>query len=149
MLCVTTLYEIVPVGQESADGVEPLRYHEGRQPSLNVAVAGGELLHVRLRYKKPGQDTSQLAAFPLLDHGTSFERASTSFPFASAVAPFGMVLRASEFRVHATFDLVRQVASTAMGNDPGGQRREFLELVDLAATHSRDLGSTGNPHTKP
>ena len=140
---VTALYEIVPAGQEPGDDVEPLRYQDGRRPSTNLAVARGELLHIRLRYKEPGQETSRLVAIPLLDHGTTFEKASPSFRFASAVTAFGMILRNSELRGNATLALVREVASGALGDDPGGYRHEFLHLVDLAATHSQELGKTG------
>ncbi|HEY0504344.1 MAG TPA: VWA domain-containing protein, partial [Lysobacter sp.] len=58
---VTALYEITPVGS-SAQRVAPLRYGTAAAP----ATASGEIAHLRLRYKQPGQDTSRLIETPIL-----------------------------------------------------------------------------------
>ena len=56
---VTALYEVVPVGAKGR--VDPLRYG-----AISATAAGkGELANVRLRYKKPDADTSQLLEYPI------------------------------------------------------------------------------------
>jgi secreted protein with Ig-like and vWFA domain len=55
--------------------------------------------------------------------------ASRDFNWAAAVAAFGMLLRDSQFRGQASFDLVLELAQAAKGEDPTGRRQEFIELV--------------------
>ena len=50
----------------------------------------------------------------------------------ASVAGFGMVLRDSPHRGDATLDSMGALARGALGADPRGYRREFLELVDAA-----------------
>ena len=57
---VTALYEIVPVGAKGR--VDPLRY--GAEARERCA-GNGELANVRLRYKQPDADTSQLLEYPI------------------------------------------------------------------------------------
>jgi Ca-activated chloride channel family protein len=58
---------------------------------------------------------------------------SDAFRFAAAVASFGMLLRNSEYRGRSSFELVRHLASSALGEDPRGYKRGFLQLVSQAA----------------
>jgi Ca-activated chloride channel family protein len=51
---------------------------------------------------------------------------------APAVAEFGLLLRASEFKGSASYDAVIERAGGARGYDPGGHRREFVELAKKA-----------------
>ena len=55
--------------------------------------------------------------------------------FAAAVAGFGMVLRNSPYRGGTTLSDVLAWGGAALGDDPGGARAEFLDLVHRA----RDL----------
>ena len=56
---VTALYEIVPVGVKvDAADVDPLKYQ--REARDTRAAASGEMLTVKVRYKAPDGDTSQL-----------------------------------------------------------------------------------------
>ena len=43
-----------------------------------------------------------------------------------------MVLRDSQFRGQASFDLVLELAQAAKAEDPGGHRQEFIHLVEVA-----------------
>jgi len=56
---VTALYEVVPAGAKGR--VDPLRYG----PPARKAASNGELAHVRLRYKMPNAETSQLLEYPI------------------------------------------------------------------------------------
>jgi Ca-activated chloride channel family protein len=131
---VTALYEVVPVGVEMPvqPGVDPLKY----QP-VAARTAGpdnGELLTLKIRYKEPQADTSQLLAFPLRDGGAQFANASQDFKFAAAVASFGMILRESPHKGAATLGDVLAWAQAGTGSDEGGHRAEFLTLVRQAQT---------------
>ena len=139
--CVTALYELLPAAA-AADAIqpEPLKYQAqiSEAPATQrpipqpVAAASGELLTLKLRFKRPDGNTSQLEEFPLAKRGGTFENASTDLRFASAVAAFGMLLRQSNHSGTATFAEVAKVASHALGPDVGGYRAEFLDLVRKA-----------------
>ena len=138
---VTALYEIELVGDgsEGSAGAEPLKYQATQpKPALEAALVDGEtsreLLTVKLRWKKPEGDASTLDEVPLVDRGGAFEQASADLRFAGAVAAFGMVLRNSEYKGEATLPLVAKIAAGALGQDRGGYRAEFLDLVRKAET---------------
>jgi Ca-activated chloride channel family protein len=128
---VTALYEVVPPGVAvSIPGVDPLKYQEASRP-----IAGsdtGEILTLKLRYKEPAGQRSSLIEVPLTDSGHAFEAASPELRFAAAVAAFGMILRDSPHKGDADFGKVREWAAGALGQDRGGLRAEFLQMVDQA-----------------
>jgi len=127
---VTALYEVVPPGAHTpVAGVDPLKYQQAPRAS---GPDGGELLTVKLRYKEPDGQQSALIEVPLTDGGGSFQAASPDLRFAAAVAAFGMVLRESPHKGAADLAKVRDWASQSVGEDPGGLRAEFLQLVDRA-----------------
>jgi Ca-activated chloride channel family protein len=146
---VTALYEIVPPGvsvpdageagaSESAEpssetvvgSVDPLKYQAA--PELTDAASSGEVLTLKLRYKKPDGDTSRLLEFPVRDAGLSLDDATEDFKFAAAVAEFGLLLRDSAYKGKATFEDAVALGSLGLGRDPFGHRAEFLDLVELA-----------------
>lgn len=125
---VTALYEIIPTGVESdvkLPAIDPLKY---QQQNTASASNGNELMQVKLRYKPPQADTSQLISQPILDQNA--ETMSDNLRFASAVAMFGMLLRDSELKGQSTFETVLQLARTAKGRNFDGYRAEFLQLVE-------------------
>lgn len=123
---VTALYEITPVNS-GADRLPPLRYGDGKG-----AAGGGnsdELAHLRLRYKLPGQGSSQLIETPILS--SSLTRApGDSFRFASAVAAYADLLRGGSHIDQWSWNEVIDTARRAQGADRFGLRREFIELVE-------------------
>jgi Ca-activated chloride channel family protein len=134
---VTALYEIVPVGVESdltTAGVDPLRYQrpeaagQGRERRRDRAgQATDELAFVKVRYKNPGEDESRLLTHPVRDTGS--DALSTDLRFASAVAGFGMLLRESEYVNDFTSEDALRLAISGMGDDPGGYRHAFLQMI--------------------
>jgi Ca-activated chloride channel family protein len=129
---VTALYEVVPVGVEvNIPTVDPLKYQSDAQQEVAVE-ASDELMTLKIRYKAPDGDTSQLLEFPFVDSGTGFGQASGDFQFASAVAAFGMLLRGSEHKGSATYDAALEIATAARGPDVHGYRAELLEMVRRA-----------------
>ncbi len=126
---VTALYEIIPVGAESDTDVRSqgdLKYQD--HTTNATARASGELLTVKLRYKQPDGDTSQLIERPVL--ASAAWEPTDDFYFSAAVAAFGMILRDSEHRGEATVDQVLALAKDALGDDPGGYRASFVDLVE-------------------
>ena len=107
-------------------GVEPLRYQ-------SAVPAGGEsynneLMAVKLRYKEPDADVSQLKTFTV----RARRDMAPELGFAAAVAEFGMLLRESEFKGAASFAQARSLATRFRGSDPHGHRAEFIRLIGLA-----------------
>ena len=126
---VTALYEVVPVGVALETGnVDPLRYQQVRLPG--PAAQSNELLTVKLRYKKPDAWVSTCLERQLYDNPHQLE--SESVKFSATVAAFGMLLRDSEFKGDASFDMVLELARESRGDDPYGDRAEFLKLVGTA-----------------
>jgi Ca-activated chloride channel family protein len=129
---VTALYEIIPTGVETEllGNVDPLRYSKKEK---NKMQHGDELLLVKLRYKKPNENTSKLMEVPVSASSIAYKQASGQFRLAAAVATFGMILSDSKFKGESDFTLVRSLANSAVGEDPGGYRKEFVELCEKAS----------------
>ena len=98
-------------------------------PSYTPATTSPELMTVKLRWKAPEGDVSTKKEFPLTDGGATFDKASTDFQFASAVAQFALLLKQSPYRGASNLDAVLEIAGSALGADVGGWRAEFTDLV--------------------
>ncbi len=133
---VTALYEVVPVGVQAPTGtVDDLRYQTPRRTA--ITGHGDELLTVKLRYKEPNGRRSRLLTYAVPAELTAFELASDDVRFAASVAAFGMLLRNSEYAGAASWEQVDSIARSALAQDPGGHRADFVRLVDTA----RELAS--------
>ncbi|MEM1300389.1 MAG: VWA domain-containing protein [Pseudomonadota bacterium] len=123
---VTALYEITRVG--GATAVDPLRY--GTEQTAPAKT--DELAFLKIRYKQPDEDTSQLITRPV----TPADRTEpdTEARFAAAVAAFGQILRGGRNTGGFTYEDVIALANGAKGDDPFGYRAEFVNLVRLAET---------------
>ncbi|HUE73323.1 MAG TPA: von Willebrand factor type A domain-containing protein [Pirellulaceae bacterium] len=142
---VTALYELAPAGAQPA-GSQPeeatLRYQAGvrgqesgvrsQESRLTDAATSGEILTLKLRYKEPEGMASKLSEYPLKNRGGKFNAASKDFQFAAAVASFGMQLRNSQFRGEGNLAAVAEIAAASIGEDKGGYRAEFVDLVRKA-----------------
>jgi len=135
---VTAFYELEPASDEpSATG-------ETRYTKTTVKAGDAtakELMLVKLRWKAPDGDVSTKIEQPVLDEGVKFAKTGRDLQFAAAVAAFGMVLKGSEHKGDATYELVKELAEPAVGEDPEGLRKEFLELV------TRAQSGVGRPRT--
>ncbi|MFW5815591.1 MAG: vWA domain-containing protein [Wenzhouxiangella sp.] len=129
---VTALYEVALVGS-GGERIDPLRY--GGSGWADSTVRDDELAFVRLRYKAPGEATSQLleTPVPLSDPAAA---PSTNLGFAAAVAAFGQHLRGSAYLEQFTLSDIHALASQARGDDMDGYRGEFLQLIRLAESLS-------------
>ena len=123
---------VIPRGVESKVNVPTvggLKYEETR-PS-DAAEASDELLTLKLRYKEPDGDESQLIERLLIRKAVGQE-VSPDFSFAAAVAGYGMLLHDSEYEGSLTLDAVRRLAKRGRGGDPDGTRAGFISLVEAA-----------------
>ena len=111
---VTALYEFRPVRGIRA----------GRADSVGT---------LRLRYKNPGEEVSNLISSKITDSQKSWYQASDDFRFASAVAQFGMLLRESENRGTAGWTTALDMAKSSRGADLEGYRGELITMVEAAA----------------
>lgn len=129
---VTALFELVPPGVAmKLPQVDALKYQTVAKPDR---APSAELLTVKLRYKAPDSATSKLQTCPVPDRTLDLAQASPDARFATAVAAYGLLLRTSPHRGSATFDQAFTLAKEALGNDPRGERSEFLALVRKAGT---------------
>lgn len=130
---VTALYEVIPVGVKSSflEKVDKLRYQKDKS-SVTVTAKNGEIVNIKLRYKKPDGEVSSLIEHPVMDDDTKLENTSDNFRFAAAVAEFGLLLRNSSFKSDASFTQVIGLAKKAKGEDKEGYRKEFIKLVSSA-----------------
>jgi Ca-activated chloride channel family protein len=126
---VTALYEIVPAG--AAGRIDPLRY--GAASGGGSGARASELAHLRLRFKRPDGDKSELLEYPIAkDAVAAPAKLSADFRFAASVAAFGQLLRGGKYMGEYGYDDVRALAQSALAQDQEGYRREFVSLVQLA-----------------
>jgi Ca-activated chloride channel family protein len=124
---VTALYEITPVGS-AAISVDPLRYGD----AAALPEGNGELAFLKLRYKLPGQATSNLITTPVLN--APMDQVTQDVIFSTAVASFGQLLRGDTRMGGWSYDDVLRLAQQGRGEDMFGYRSEFIRLVRLAET---------------
>ncbi|MBL0314184.1 MAG: VWA domain-containing protein [Holophagaceae bacterium] len=131
---VTALYELVPPG-ERVSGVDALKYQTPTAPSSQAH--NGELLTVKVRYKTPQGETSQLLSHTVADMAVVPPKGD--FSFAAGLAAFGMMLRESPYKGKTDWSLAAQLVQSGLGSDPSGQRHEALELISQAqrVAHSK------------
>lgn len=125
---VTALYEIVP-GDARAQAT-PLKYQSSQ--TRPQSTDSDELLTVKLRYKAPREDKSQLISRSVPDKAQAWENVSQDFRFAAAVANFGMQLRDSEHKGQWQMEDVITQARSAQGKDQESYRRNFVEMARKA-----------------
>jgi Ca-activated chloride channel family protein len=130
---VTAFYEIIPVGvkDDFSGSVDPLKYQKPKAPAPLMATSN-EMLTIKFRYKEPASNKSKLSQATVKDAPIDFEKASSDFRFAAAVAETGMVLRDSHFKQGSTFAQAISIAKAARGEDAEGYRAEFIRLAESA-----------------
>ncbi len=126
---VTALYEIIPVGVESAfvKDIDPLKYQSNDQKTTSST---DELLTVKFRYKEPDGSKSKLITQVVENE---IRKSSNNLDWSMAVAGFGMLLRDSEYKGKLAYEDILSLARSAKGKDDFGYRAEFIELVDLTS----------------
>ena len=137
---VTAIYEITPVGAEKKS-VDDLRYAQPAKPAAPViaASAATELGFLKIRAKLPNAETSTPLSLAITDAlaKPSLAESPADVRFSTAVAGFAELLRGSHHLSGFTYDDVLALAGPARGDDPFGERSEFLNLVRLAKSAPR------------
>jgi Ca-activated chloride channel homolog len=135
---VTALYEVIPTG--AAGRVDASRY---TTPATTQAKAD-ELAYVRLRYKRPDNEHSELLNYPI--HKNSIARElSPDLSFAASVAAFGQQLRGGKYLNDFSYADIVKLAQQGTGADPDGYRHEFVSLVKLAQSLDNRAAATVQP----
>ena len=133
---VTAIYELSMVGSSNT-AVDPLRYQQVSNKKKAVeksVVSQGELAFLRLRYKAPSGDKSQLIETPIkvTDIQDNMRATTDTYRFSAAVAGFGQLLRGTAYSSTLGYDDVISLAQQAKGQDTNGYRQEFIQLAKLA-----------------
>ena len=124
---MTAFYEIIPAGTgEMGAGTDPLKYQKSE------TAKSGELMTVKMRYKKPDGDRSILIEKAHTAAEMTRKEPSVDFRFASAVAEFALLLMDSKFKGSASYTNLIERARSAKGADREGYRAEFIRLAETA-----------------
>jgi len=124
---VTAIYEIILQGKKG--WLSESRY----QKTTNTENIKDELAFLKIRYKLPNADTSQLLQWPIKKQQIkSLDAVSNEFKFAASVAAFGQILRDGTYLKSFGYEDVLSLARKSKGADQFGYRGEFLQLVSLA-----------------
>lgn len=142
---VTALYEIVPPGVAIEGDIDNLKY---QQPAADEAVAeaievveSDELFTLKIRYKQPEAAESTKFEIPVIDEGGTLAEASDDFRFASAVAAYGMILRNSEYRGSADYEMVCELAGATPDGRIRGTAQFLADFVHYALTANIELAA--------
>ncbi|MGF6156434.1 Ca-activated chloride channel family protein [Ensifer sp. KUDG1] len=130
---VTAIYEVTPKGSPAVLN-DDLRYATAEKPAAEATGNSGELAFLKIRYKKPDGDASELITTPVTETNAvpSLAEASNDVRFSVAVAAFGQKLAGVTALADYSYDSVIDLAVAAKGTDPFGYRGEFVNLVRLA-----------------
>jgi Ca-activated chloride channel homolog len=129
---VTALYELIP--PSAISGPPPVDASRYQSATRVVPGHGGELCTIKVRYKQPGASSSERLEHVVRDEHVALAATSPAFRFSAAVATFGMTLRGSPERGTSSHALARELARGAIGQDLDGYQREFVSLVETAAS---------------
>ena len=125
---VTAIYEVTLVDSEGRL-TDPLRYG-----AVETQSTSEELGYLKLRYKAPGEETSQLIETPIVAGGET----SDDMRFAAAIAGFGQILQDSPYLNGWSYDDAIALANSAKGEDAYGYRAEAVRLMRLAQSLDRN-----------
>jgi len=135
---VTALYEVALAG-EGGERNEPLRY--SAEPK--AAAKSSEMAFVRLRYKRPEQDTSRLIEQPVrAASAVPFAEASDALRLTAAVAAFGQKLKGGTYTGDFGYEQIAALARSARAADDSESVGEFVKLVGLAQGLSASTPTT-------
>lgn len=133
---VTALYEVSFVGAQNKS-FDELRYQSSKQSQKKRQFENDknqELAFLRLRYKLPKEDESQLIESPIMQNAikASLSTSSNNFRFSAAVAGFGQLLRGGKNLTTLSIEQIITLAQNAKGADKYGYKAEFINMVKLS-----------------
>lgn len=126
---VTALYELTLA--ENTGQVDNLKY---QQNAVLTHSYPEELAEIKVRYKLPGEKSSQRTAVTVKREQlkSDFSNTSSDFQFASAVAAFAQKLKDNKHLDGLSYRQIADIARSNRGNDPYNYRGEFITLVEIA-----------------
>ncbi|MGL4667762.1 MAG: vWA domain-containing protein, partial [Saezia sp.] len=135
---VTVLYELTLAGGKPS--VDALRYQGEKPVETSFNQHSQEIAFLKLRWKEPGEQESQLVSLPLERSHLrgSFNQASVETRFLAAVAAYGQKLRNNPQLVATSWEQIGSWGKNALGIDPNGYRAEFVKLVGQVQSLSKD-----------
>ena len=120
---VTAIYELTFVGDEGL--IDDYRYQENEA----VSDKNNEIAFVKIRYKKPEEETSNLLEFPVSEEILS-QVPSDNMKLAVSIAGFGQVLRQSDYvSKDYSFDVILDSIQGIKDDDFNGQRAKLIEII--------------------
>ncbi|GGO72805.1 vWA domain-containing protein [Bowmanella pacifica] len=132
---VTAIYEIALAGS-GGEQLEPLRYQQ-RAKKTDFA---NELAQIKLRYKLPLAQKSQLITDIVTAEQLSSKDVQDDFAFVAAVAGFAQQLKGGKYMQDSDYQTLIALAQRGIGSDPQGYRHEFINLLKSAALLSQTSG---------
>lgn len=123
---VTALYEVTFKGEDGL--VDDLRYE---RKDTAKAETMDEFAHLKLRYKKPNNNESELITFPVKKESIN-KKPTSDTNFALSVAGFAQLLRNEPYISNEyNFEDVLKSAQNNKGDDYDGQRAKFIDVVKI------------------
>ena len=96
---------------------------------LSTTVSPNALFELSIRYKEPGRNKDYAIAKTITTAHIK-DLNSSDFGFACSVTAFSHLLRGSEYIGEATLGGIRAIAAENMGEDVGGYRADFVDMLD-------------------
>jgi Ca-activated chloride channel family protein len=133
---VTALYELTLVGSNALQS-DPLRY--GKPVAQTEVGKNQELAFLRLRYKRPQEDKSQLIETPIHEAALT-NKASSRLQWAASIAAFADVLRGGTHL--GGYDLKQVIHLAEQVSGQHSERIEAIELMQKAQALQTPQGGT-------
>ena len=128
---VTALYEITLANSNNKQ-IDTLRYQAANsQSDAKIKENNQELAFVKIRYKQPDSEKSELISQAVLMPNETSE-SSSDFKFAASVAGFAQLLKGAKYTGQWHYKDCADLAMQNKGSDPFGYRAEFIQLVRTA-----------------
>ena len=128
---ITALYEIIPQGKT---GWLDAHHYQNAPAASGKADEYGWL---KLRYKAPESEQSQLIEQPIAAKSIPLADAEEATRFAIAAASYAQALKGGKYNGALDWAGILRLAQAAQGSDPYGERAGLLQLIEKA----RELSS--------
>ena len=126
---VTAIYEVTLNGQPGSY-LDESRY--ASDDSSAGSDASAELGYLKIRYKLPGEERSQLLEQPIMSAANVSPAIMQEVNFATAVAGFAQLMKDGKYTGQWSLDDAFNLALANKGEDYYGYRGEFTQLIRQA-----------------
>ena len=129
---VTVLYEIIPVGSNSAFSktIDDLKYQNNNIKTLEPTK---ELATIKYRYKRPTAKRSVKSEEIIMNKFTALDQVDNNVQWSAAVAEFGLLLRGSKYNSDGNYVQLIEFIKTTNRGFSDKYREEMLDLVEIAS----------------